>query len=95
MANGEYKNRPKEIKTKDVITVGEVKPDGSMTIDITRVLTHQEPTKSEVYSDLEPINTTNKETIDSLLSEPGTVDLDALMRLKDPRFRVTAAAYTA
>ena len=97
MQNGIAGAGSDETSTGKLISVGEVKPDGTMMINITRVGSDQDkaPAPAEEVPGTETMCMTKEEAIDRLLSDPGKVDLEALMRLRDSRFRATPAAYTA
>lgn len=96
-----------ETSPKELISVGEVKPDGTMIVNITRVESDRDKTQSEASTahaaevpgaeapTNETLCMTQREAIDRFLdnSNPGKIDYDALMRVKDPRFRVNPAAY--
>ena len=101
MQNGIAGAGSEETSTGKLISVGEVKPDGTMMINIIRVGSDQDkareasPAPAEEVPGTETLCMTKEEAIDRLLSNPGKVDLEALMRLRDSRFRATPAAYTA
>lgn len=93
-----------ETADKELITVGDVLPDGRIKLNITRLGSDRSEASAapleEVPGAEEPISETlcmtQEEAVDRLLSSPGKTDYEALMRIKDPsRFAALPAAYTA
>ena len=75
---------------EDLISVGEVRPDGSMDINIIHAddghtIEPSEKSAAAMTEAQEP--SSEKKAIDKLLGNPGKVDYDALMSTRNPWFR--------
>ncbi len=75
---------------EDLISVGEVRPDGTMNVNIVHAdkghtMDPSENSAADMTEAQEP--SSEKEAIDKLLGNPGKVDYEALMSIKNSRFR--------